>query len=57
MAKYIVHSDNGNGEITIRPIENGFIITYKYLTGTKEEYVGDVAELNEWLFDFYKKEK
>jgi hypothetical protein len=57
MARFVTHSDNGDGEITIRPIHNGFIIVYKYLLGRREEFVADVEELNEWLADFYKREQ
>jgi hypothetical protein len=57
MARYRVHSNYGDGEIKIRPIDNGFIITLRYLIGTKEVFVRDVEELNEWLQDFYKLDK
>ena len=57
MARYRVHSNYGDGEIKIRPIDNGFIVTLKYLIGTKEVFVRDVEELNEWLQDFYKLDK
>ncbi len=56
MARFVTHSDNGDGEITIRPIHNGFIIVYKHLLSKREEFVSDVAELNEWLMKFYRKE-
>jgi hypothetical protein len=57
MARYRVHSNNGDGEIKIRPIDNGFIISIKCILSTKEVFVRDVDGLNEWLQDFYKLDK
>ena len=51
---YIPHSDNGDGEISIRPIDNGFIISYKYLLSTREAYVENMDKLKEWLMKFYR---
>ena len=56
MAKYTVHSENGCGEIKIKPIENGFVVSYSHLLNTKEVFVHDLEELNEWLMDFYRKD-
>jgi len=51
--KYVVHSYNGTGSISIRPIENGFLITYANLGSNNETYVENLEELEKWLEKFY----
>ena len=53
MKRYRVHSNNGDGKLTIRLIQNGIIVEYEHLTATKEKYFPSLEEMYKWLNDFY----
>ena len=54
---YQVHSHNSNGEITIRPIQDGLIVTYSKLLDKVEKHFDNLDELQEWLALFYREGK
>jgi len=54
--KYLTHSKNGRGIISIKPIENGFIVSYDNLLDIKEIFIEDLENLQIWLKEFYREE-
>jgi len=53
--KYITRNADNDGKIEIRPIENGFIISYYgFMAKRYEEFVPGLTELKAWLDEFYK---
>ena len=57
MTKYNVHSNNGSGEVRVRLIENGIIVTHTHIGSAVDVYFETVEQLNEWLITFYRKAK
>jgi hypothetical protein len=51
--KYSPHSNNSD-DITVRCIINGFIITFRELSRTREVFFSTLEELNIFLADYYK---
>lgn len=53
--EYNVHSSNSK-DISIKLIQNGFVITYRINTRNVETYCHDLESVQDFLEKYYKKE-